>query len=34
MIGGTARGTVEEALLKAREDNERRLGELSDGENG
>jgi argininosuccinate lyase len=34
LIGGTARGTVEEALSKAREDNERRLGELSDGENG
>ena len=34
VIGGTARGTVEEALSKAREDNARRLGELSEGENG
>jgi argininosuccinate lyase len=34
VIGGTARGTVEEALSKAREDNARRLGELSNGENG
>ena len=33
-IGGTARGTVEGALSKAREDNARRLGELPDGENG
>jgi len=32
VTGGTARNTVEEALSKAREDNERRLGELSDGE--
>jgi len=33
VIGGTARGRVEEALSKVREDNARRLGELADGEN-
>jgi argininosuccinate lyase len=33
VIGGTARDVVEGALSKAREDNARRLGELSDGEN-
>ena len=33
MIGGTARDTVKGALSKARKDNARRLGELSDGEN-
>jgi argininosuccinate lyase len=33
MIGGTARDTVTRALSKARKDNARRLGELSDGEN-
>jgi argininosuccinate lyase len=33
VIGGTARNTVEEALSKSRADNDRRLGELSDGEN-
>jgi len=32
VIGGTARGTVEEALSKTRADNARRLGELSNGE--
>jgi argininosuccinate lyase len=32
VIGGTARGTVEEALSKARQDNARRLGELPNGD--
>ncbi len=32
VTGGTARGTVAEALSKARADNARRLGELSNGE--